>query len=81
MRWYKPWPLSWRTGATFVHDWIFLGLCVTITGHVMFALRDPDSLRSMWEGTISRVWARRNAPRWLEESAASDEGQADIFGR
>jgi formate dehydrogenase subunit gamma len=73
MRWYKPWPLSWRTGATFVHDWIFLGLCVTITGHVMFALRDPDSLRSMWAGTVSRAWARRNAPRWLDEPAGLDE--------
>jgi formate dehydrogenase subunit gamma len=67
MRWYKPWPLSWRTGATFVHDWIAIALFVTITGHVLYALRDPDSLSSMWRGTISRTWARRWAPRWVEE--------------
>jgi formate dehydrogenase subunit gamma len=68
MRWYKPWPLSWRTCATFVHDWVAIGLFFSITGHIMFALRDRDSLRSMWTGTISRAWARMNAPRWLDES-------------
>jgi formate dehydrogenase subunit gamma len=67
MRWYKPWPLRWRTGATFVHDWIALALFCTITGHVWFAINDRDSLRAMWEGTISRRWAHRRAPRWLEE--------------
>jgi formate dehydrogenase subunit gamma len=67
MRWYKPWPLRWRTGATFVHDWIALALFCTIAGHVWFAINDRDSLGSMWEGTISRRWARRRAPRWLEE--------------
>lgn len=67
MRWYKPWPLRWRTGATFVHDWIALGLVVTISGHIMMALADRDALWSMWKGTISRSWARRHAPRWLAE--------------
>ncbi len=72
MRWYKPWPLRFRTGATFVHDWIFLALVVTITGHIMFAIRDADSLQSMWRGgRISRAWANRNAPRWLEEEDAA----------
>jgi formate dehydrogenase subunit gamma len=76
MRWYKPWPLSWRTGATFVHDWIYLALFVTITGHILFALRDPDSLSSMWRGTISRAWARRTAPRWLEEIEQDDRDRS-----
>jgi formate dehydrogenase subunit gamma len=67
MRWYKLWPLRWRTGATFVHDWVAIGLFVTITGHIVYALRDGDSLRSMRRGTISRSWARRYAPRWLAE--------------
>ena len=35
MYWYRLWPLSWRTGATFVHDWIALGLALTITGHIL----------------------------------------------
>lgn len=28
-----------RTGATFVHDWTFVGLFVSITGHVVMAVR------------------------------------------
>jgi len=67
MRWYKPWPLQWRTGATFVHDWIAIALFCTITGHVMMAVGDPDSLRSMVGGRISHRWARHHAPLWLEE--------------
>jgi formate dehydrogenase subunit gamma len=67
MRWYKPWPLRWRTGATFVHDWIALGLFCTITGHILMALNDRESLSSMWDGTIGRRWARQHAPLWLEE--------------
>jgi formate dehydrogenase gamma subunit len=72
MRWYYPWPLAWRTGATFVHDWLALGLGVVIIGHVMFALADRDALRSMFRGTISRAWARRHAPGWLDETEKED---------
>jgi len=67
MRWFRPWPLSWRTGATFVHDWVAIGLFSAITGHVLFALGDRDALGSMWRGTIRREWAQRHAPRWLHE--------------
>jgi formate dehydrogenase subunit gamma len=77
MRWYKPWPLRWRTGATFVHDWIAIALVCTITGHIMLAVGDPEALRSMWGGRISRAWARRRAPRWLrEEESAGGSGPA-----
>jgi formate dehydrogenase subunit gamma len=69
MHWYKPWPLSWRTGATFVHDWIAIGLFFTITGHVMMAFSDRESLTSMRTGVISRTWAKHRAPRWLAEEA------------
>jgi formate dehydrogenase subunit gamma len=68
MRWYHPWPLSWRTGATFVHDWLALALGITIIGHIMMALRDPDALKSMVVGTISRRWAKQHAPAWIEET-------------
>ena len=50
MRWFDPFPLAWRTGATFVHDWLAAALLVTITGHIVFALRDGDSLRAMFRG-------------------------------
>jgi formate dehydrogenase subunit gamma len=75
MHWYQLWPLSWRTGATFVHDWVAIALAFTITGHVLFAYSDRESLQSMWSGTINQSWARRRAPRWLaEESAAGHPG-------
>ena len=44
MRWFKPFPLSWRTGATFVHDWVFLALLVVVIGHIGKALADPTAL-------------------------------------
>ena len=50
MRWYHPWPLSWRTGATFVHDWLALAIGIVVIGHIVMALRDPDALRSMITG-------------------------------
>ena len=73
MRFPNQWPLSWRTGATFVHDWMFLALAVTITGHILFALNDPLALRSMVRGRIPASWARRHAPRWLEEERPGEE--------
>ena len=65
MRWYHPWPLDWRTGATFVHDWLALGIGVAIVGHIAMALRDPQALASMFSGRVSEVWAKRHAPGWL----------------
>jgi cytochrome b subunit of formate dehydrogenase len=67
MFWYKPWPLRWRTGATFVHDWVAIAVFVAVLGHIAFATRDRESLSSMLWGGISRRWAERHAPLWLEE--------------
>jgi formate dehydrogenase subunit gamma len=66
MRWYHPWPLNWRTGATYVHDWLALAVGIVVLGHIVMALRDWDALRSMLVGTISRAWAKRHAPAWLD---------------
>jgi len=68
MRFPSHFSLSWRTGATFVHDWTFLGLAVSITGHILFAVNDPLALRSMVRGWIPSGWAAHHAPRWLEET-------------
>lgn len=67
MRWYHPWPLAWRTGATFVHDWLAVAIVVVVIGHVRFALADPEALRSIFTGRVSRRWARRSAPAWLDD--------------
>lgn len=73
MRWYHPWPLSWRTGATFVHDWLAVVIFVVVLGHIRFALADPEALRSMFTGRISRRWASRSAPVWLDELGLRDK--------
>ena len=65
MRWYHPYPLSWRTGATFVHDWLAVAIGLVIFGHIGMALRDPDAMGSMLKGDISTKWASRHAPAWL----------------
>ena len=76
MRWYHPYPLSWRTGATFVHDWLALAIGVVVIGHIVMAMRDPDALRSMFTGRISRTWAKYHAPAW----AAGRDGPAPELG-
>ena len=76
LRWYRPWPLTWRAGATFVHNWLALLIVVAITGHTLLALSDTDALRSIFGGTISRAWARRHAPAWLAEVEAAEATEA-----
>jgi formate dehydrogenase gamma subunit len=68
LRWYRPWPLSWRAGATFVHNWLAALIVVAIAGHILLALSDREALRSMFRGSISRAWARTHAPAWLDEN-------------
>ena len=67
MHWFEPFPLSWRTGATFVHDWTSIALALVIVGHIRMALVDRDALRSMVRGWVPGDWARRHRPRWYEE--------------
>jgi len=71
MKWFEPFPLSWRTGATFVHDWVALGIWIAIVGHIVFAMRDPEALASMRRGMISARWARARRPRWYEETTGN----------
>jgi formate dehydrogenase subunit gamma len=77
MRWYHPYPLSWRTGATFVHDWFAVAIGLVVIGHTGMALRDPDAMRSMFSGGISSRWASRHAPAWLSGDDPPDPVQAE----
>jgi formate dehydrogenase subunit gamma len=72
MNWFHYFPVDWRTGATFVHDWLAVFLFAVVVGHISFALADPDSLGSMLRGTIDARWARERHPRWYEEEVPSD---------
>jgi formate dehydrogenase subunit gamma len=67
LKWFNLFPVDYRTGATFVHDWFAIGIWLAVGGHVMFALRDPVALRAMLRGAVPARWARLNRPRWYEE--------------
>ncbi len=67
MHWYKPFPVNWRTGATFVHDVIAFAVFAVVIGHIGFALTHRDALRSMFRGWVTRRWARVHAPQWVKE--------------
>ena len=62
--------LTWRTGATFVHDWFALGLGLLIVGHIVYALRDRESRRGMRTGRVSADWARAQHAAWADELQA-----------
>jgi formate dehydrogenase subunit gamma len=67
MHWYNLFSDSWRTGATFIHDLFFYLVVVVVAGHIFMALTHPEALRSIFTGRISRAWAKRHAPLWLDE--------------
>jgi len=67
MKWFDLFPLDWRTGATFVHDWFALGIWAAVIGHILFAVRDGDALDDMIGGSVPAAWARTKAPLWYEE--------------
>jgi formate dehydrogenase subunit gamma len=73
MRWFDPFPLSWRTGATFVHDWTALALLVVVVGHIGKALLEPVALRAMVRGSVPAKHVERHHPRWWAELAAAEE--------
>jgi formate dehydrogenase subunit gamma len=66
LKWFNLFSLPTRTGATFVHDWVALGVWIAVGGHIALALRDPDALRAMRRGGVSARWARMKRPRWYE---------------
>ncbi|MFF7857613.1 cytochrome b/b6 domain-containing protein [Streptomyces sp. NPDC007904] len=57
-------PLVWRTGATFVHDWLALTVGIVLAGHIGMALADPEARRGMRTGRVGRRWAEREHPLW-----------------
>ena len=71
MRWYEPFSLNWRTGATFVHDWFALVTLLAVIGHVVFALLNPDSMRAM---TGRKPFSARSRPYKGPERAENTRG-------
>jgi formate dehydrogenase subunit gamma len=73
--------LSWRTGATLVHDWFALGLGLLVLGHVVEALNDAEARRGMRTGRVSAVWAMRQHRDWFDEVIRGRSGSDDARGR
>ncbi len=71
LKWFRFFPLDWRTGATFVHDVLAAAIFVVVFGHIAFAVTHRDALRSMFKGWVTESWAARHAPRWLQEEKAA----------
>lgn len=63
-------PLLWRTGATFVHDWLALLVAALVLGHIRMAVRDAQARRGLRTGEVPRYWARQHHPLWEEENPA-----------
>lgn len=74
--WVTLFPVSWRTGATFVHEVLAFVLVLAIAGHVVMALSHREPLASMFRGWVTLVWAREHAPRWAEEELGADPARA-----
>ena len=67
MHWFRYFPVDWRTGATFVHDWLAIAIGTVVVGHVRMAFKDKDAWRAMTQGWVPTIWARRHRPKWYEE--------------
>jgi formate dehydrogenase subunit gamma len=71
LKWFGLFPVSWRTGATLVHEVLAFVIVVVVVGHICFALTHRESLRSMVKGWVTEAWAARHAPGWLAEQRAA----------
>jgi formate dehydrogenase subunit gamma len=74
LRWGSFVSVSWRTSATFVHDWFAVFLALVVVGHIAFALTHPGALRSMLTGRVSVRWAKRHAPAWTTTKQGATPG-------
>ncbi|MEO3784442.1 cytochrome b/b6 domain-containing protein [Actinocorallia sp. B10E7] len=72
-----PWPVDLRTGATFVHDWLFLAVAVMTCGHLWYALRDREAMAGMLTGSVTARWAAEHHAGWLaEETCQTDHEES-----
>jgi formate dehydrogenase subunit gamma len=72
MKWFGLFPVSWRTGATFVHEVLAFVIVAVVIGHILMALTHREALRSMVRGWVTFAWAQRHAPRWAREQICGE---------
>jgi formate dehydrogenase subunit gamma len=59
--------VGYRTGATFVHDWLALAFGIVVIGHLSYAARDRESRRGMRTGVVDATWAKYEHGAWASE--------------
>jgi formate dehydrogenase subunit gamma len=62
-------PLPWRSGGTFVHDWVALAVGLLVVGHLVMASKDSHAMVGMRTGRVPLRWARREHGAWAREVA------------
>jgi formate dehydrogenase subunit gamma len=67
LQWFRFFPVSYRSGATFVHDIFAWVIFIVVVGHIVMALTHREALRSIFSGWVSENWAARHAGRWLKD--------------
>ncbi len=67
MRFAGAWPVSLRTGATFVHDWVSYAVAGVVIGHIVFAMRDPVARAGLRTGSVPASWAESEHGEWAKE--------------
>lgn len=72
LQWFRFFPVSWRLGATLVHDTFSYLIVIVAVGHILLAITHRDSLRSMLTGRVSEQWARSHAPSWLDDESTAN---------
>jgi len=82
LQWFRFFPVSWRTGATFVHDIFAFAIFAVVLGHIAMALTHRDSMRSIIKGWVTEGWAARHAAAWLRDvkAEAMNVSQAQQIG-
>ena len=63
---------TWRTGATFVHDWLSLIIAIMVGGHMWMAYSDSIARLGMRTGSVPTSWARREHGQWADEETSRD---------
>jgi formate dehydrogenase subunit gamma len=72
LQWFRFFPVSFRSGATLVHDIFAWVIFIVVAGHIVMALAHPEALRSIFKGWVSESWAKRHAGRWLKEEQLTE---------
>jgi formate dehydrogenase subunit gamma len=80
MRWFDPFPLAWRTGATFVHDWLAVALFFAVVGHILYAVRTPHAMDGIVSGWTARAPGESvdDVDRGTEGDAVGDLGDVGV---